>query len=79
MPAASRAARIASRVLSCGSVAPRSKSAIVERAKPSTSASFGCDQPSKERAARHCSGNIVMAFLIANNCLTGRGCADINY
>lgn len=54
---------MASTVLWCGDDFPASKSARVFRATREAAQSSDCDQPSKARAARHCSG-VKMPFCI---------------
>ncbi|MCV9965675.1 hypothetical protein OIU34_27765 [Pararhizobium sp. BT-229] len=56
-PAASRAVRMAVRLLAIGVLLPPSNSAIVALATPATSDSLPCDQFNKPLAPRDCSGD----------------------
>ena len=58
MPAASSAARIAAKLLPCGSLAPRSKSTTVALDTLAAFASSSWLQLSIPRAPRHCAGQI---------------------
>ena len=66
MPAASRVDRMARRFSGTGDLAPRSKSATVDRPTPAASARSHCDRLSRARAARHCPGEIDMSFASDN-------------